>query len=440
MSVFDRLKGFFNKILGRDTKNDFEAMLEEANIPATELNSAPEPEPYVPIEMPEEELVPITKDGVLDATSRASVEIFKHNLEVLIQRTKEARKVENFMIIREDDFFPKGWKWDVLSKNTNLEKTSTTLSYELRKAYALREAGLDETVDMFGTKVPMASTDQIYEAMGKVDRTIGNVLLPSRFRSTKHYTINTPLEVTGNYNAVDTERDYIVIDKMDNFLKSGYGYSAAYHDAYLDVSHEGLPISKDAVVLIKDENFDRIMSDPERAKELSQRRVIRYKGETHLAINMVLTEMGTLPSTVGSRYAYYDLETQNIIDNSIRNLASENNLFFDRSHAGSGTKGHFSNYYDDKNQDFAEASREYIKFLIDKFPEQEEILDRYARLGRGAGDIVDQIGIDELLGAIDEYNEMASQRVAQTLETHNQERQSITPKMHKQFTRNGFFN
>ena len=29
-------------------------------------------------------------------------------------------------------------------------------------------------------------------------RQLGNILLPSRFRSTKHFTVNTPLEVTGN--------------------------------------------------------------------------------------------------------------------------------------------------------------------------------------------------------------------------------------------------
>ena len=91
-------------------------------------------ETYKSIELPKDELVSFS-DEVLDTNSRETIEKFKHNLEILIRRAKEKGKVDKFMLIREDDYFPYDWKWRVLSPNTNLEKVSTSLSYELRKAY-----------------------------------------------------------------------------------------------------------------------------------------------------------------------------------------------------------------------------------------------------------------------------------------------------------------
>jgi hypothetical protein len=354
MSILDKLKGLLNKIRKRNDENIFDILgLPDTNQEEKGSEGNGEPEVYVPIEFPENELVSFQlKDGVLDTNSRASEEILKHNLEVLVNQAKEAGKIDKFMLIREDDFFPHGWEWNVLSKNTNLEKEQTKLSYKLREQYALREAKHDGYSGM--------DSGQTYESKARVDKNIGSIMLPSRFRSTKHFTVNTPLEVTGDYNMVSTDRDYIIIDNMNGFLNSGYGYSVAYHDAYLDVSHEGLPISEEAVVLINDKNYNRIIEDSNVAEELAQRKVVRYKGETYLAVNMILSEMGALPSRIGFKYANYDKEIKDILDKSMRDLASENGLFFNKSHAGK--EEHFSNYYDDKNTDYQNEKREYIKY------------------------------------------------------------------------------
>lgn len=399
MGLLDVFKKIFDKITGKNN-SEVTPMLEA---PRT---IAPKPtmeEAYTPIELPENEIVPFSNEEVLDADSKASEDKLKHNLEILIKKAKEKGKLDKFMIIREDDFFPHGWQWDVLSKDTNLESGYTNLSLALKMAYAMREAD------------------------SKMNKTIGNFLFPSRFRSTKHFTVNTPLEITGDYNLVEAERDYIIIDNMAGFLNSGYAYSAAYHDAYLDVSHESLPISEEAVVLIKDENYERIMSDLNVANELTQRKVIRYKGETYAAINMVLTEMGVLPSTIGSKYAFYDQETKDIIDSSIKSLAKENGIFFDKSHGG--LKGHFSSYYDGKNNDYQNAVNDTIDFFKAKFPDHQEIFEQ-ASMQK----IVDTIGIDELLNAIEEYNDQAKEKLSKSLEQHKQDRASITPEMHEQFT------
>lgn len=439
MGFFNKLKEIAKKIF--KVKSDAEILDEilgtgGADVLIDQPQEVKEPEPYVPLDLPEGELVSLS-DGILDTESRASIEKFKHNLEILMKQTKEKGKVDKFMLIREDDFFPNDWEWRVLSKDTNLELESTSLSFELRQAYALEQSGIEPYKELMGIKMPNYTRDQGLEALSKVDKTLGSVLLPSRFRSTKHFTINTPLGVTGYYNSVSSDRDYIIMDSMNEFLKSGYGYSVAYHDAYLDVSHESLPISKDAIVLINDEKYERIMNDDKVASELAQRRVVRFKGDESIAISMILTEIGVLPSTVGLRYAQYDSELRDIVSASIKDLAEEHGLFYDRSHAGElkpDGGGHFSNYYDEKNTDYIKAMEQFVAFLRQKFPEQEELFPEYLTFNENnSQDIIAKLGTEALLEAIDEYNDVQRSKAEESLESYKQDRQSITPEIHDKF-------
>lgn len=382
---------------------------------------------------PENELVSFS-DEILDTTSTTSLKKFEHNLEILIKRAKQAGKIDKFVLIREDDFFPTDWEWRVLSKNTNLEKVCTPLSYELKKAYALEQIGIEPYMEIMGMKVPNTSDNQITQALSQInDKTFGSVVLPSRFRSTKHFTVNTALGVTGDYNTfVKINRDYIIMDDISTFLKSPYAYSVSYHDAYLDISHESLSISKDAVVLIDDEKYKKIMSNEKVANELAQRRIVRFKGDESKAINMILTEMGALPS----KNAYYDSEIYDILDTSMQELAEENGLFFDKNHGGELNlgNGHFSNYYDEKNQDYEEALKEFISFLRKKFPQQQDLFPEYLKFTpTNSMEIVETLGTADLLEAINEYNESASNRVIETLEEYKEDRKNITPEIHQQF-------
>ena len=431
MGIFDKLQHNLKKLQSKkdDKALDFSDAKEIEHQQHTY-------ETYQPIELPEDELVSFS-DEILDTNSRETIEKFKHNLEILIKRAKEKGKVDKFMLIREDDFFPDGWEWRVLSKNTNLEKVCTRLSYELRKAYALEQKGINPYSEIMGINIPNESYEPPIQDIADEDKTLGDILLPSRFRSTKHFTVNTPLEVTGNYNSVHTNRDYVIMDDVNEFLASEYGYSISYRDAYLDISHESLPISTGAIVLIGDENYDRIMSDEKIASQLAQRRVIRFKGDTDIAINMILTERGALPSQVSPQYADYDDEIRTILDSSIRELAEKNHLFFDKSHGGQlklDGGGHFSSYYDDKNQDYEKALNEFIRFLRQKFPEHEELLPEHLKLTENTSyEIVKKIGTTKLLEAIDEYNELASKRIEQTLEEYKKDRKNITPEIHQKF-------
>ena len=71
---------------------------------------------------------------------------------------------------------------------------------------------------------------------------------------------------------VEANRNFTVIDTLDNFLNSGYAYTADYKDAYLDVTHEGLKISEQAIVLISEDKYNTLINDPAIAEQLKNRR------------------------------------------------------------------------------------------------------------------------------------------------------------------------
>ena len=281
----------------------------------------------------------------------------------------------------------------------------------------------------------------------KVPLDIADIMLPSHFRSTKHFTLSTPLGVTGDYNAVKTGRNFIVFDKPDNLIKSGYAYSMADHDVYGDVSHEPIKISNDGFVLIDDEKYESLMQDDEIKQELEGKTVFRYKGDPTTAIAMALASHGALPTKcilpegIRSETLSYDSDLRDIMENSIKDMARENGLFYDKSHAGklSPEGGHFSNYYDDKNKDHFYAITEFVTFLREKFPEHAELLPEFLRLDHrddslGRLDkIIEGIGAQNLIDAIGEYNAKTIEKMDQSFKNYKEERRNITPEMHDKF-------
>lgn len=373
-------------------------------------------------------LVTIVKDGFLDTTLEESQRGLKYNISVLVEKAKKEKKIENFMIIREDDFFPVDWEWRVASKNTGVEKESFVLSRELRTEVALSNANIKTEFNGFSIPVSNKVTNELSK---KIDVDLGTINMPMRFRSTKHFTINTPLSATGKYNFVDVNRDFTIIDGIDNFLKSGYAYSVAYHDAYLDVSHEGLPISNDAIILINEEKYNDLKQNPLFIKQLNERKVVIFRGEQHLAINMILSQMGVLPSKVGFQYFEYDKEIEDIMKDSLKNLAEKHNLYFDKSHAALnnnpyGGKGHFSSYIDDKNNDFNESINEFLEFLRKKFPKYKDLID-FKALNESyySTKLIRKVGIYNLLNAIDEYNIKALDDFKKRFVSYKNDRKNI---------------
>ncbi len=368
------------------------------------------------------EIVQITTDGILDTHSQEALEKFKHNLEVLIKKAKENKKIDQFMIIRDDDFFPYDWEWRVSSKETSFEKVNIPFSFELKEQYAKEKAGLIKTLN--GINVPI-SEGQIKEAVSKVDKDFAAVYLPVRFRSTKHFTVNTPLEYTFDYNQVEANRNFTILDNITPFLDSSYGYSLAYHDAYLDVSHEALPISKEAIVLIEKKKYEKICKDVKVMEQLKARKVVIYEGEESLAVNMLLTEHGILPSKINEKYAVYDNELNAILENSIKDLAQKNHLLYDQAHGGKN--GHFTDLLDRKNKDFIGELNTFAAFLRKNFTEYEkEITDNALNDPNSSRRIIQKIGVDVLCKALKVYNQKMEEEIQKRQVNYKNERKALS--------------
>ncbi len=380
---------------------------------------------------PEDVLVKISEEE-LDTRSMENEIKFKHNLEVLIKRAKREKRVDKFFIIREDDIFPEDWKWRPCSYFTSLELESTILSSSLRERIA--EEKLPK-IKLGNIEVPH-NKEKINDELKNIDKTLGNVYMPSHFRSTKHFTINTPLGITGDYNLISPDKNFIIIDPIDNFLNSGYAYSVGYKDAYLDVAHEPLNISADAVVLIRKDKYDSLIENPTIAEQLKERRVIKFSGDEILAIDMVLTELGALPYRVGLDYAHYDETLEKILDSSIEGLAKRNNLHLNKSHSGAltPTGGHFSNYYDDRNFDYQKALNYFATFINNKFPEANFSFSFIYRADKvNVDNLINNVGVEKLLGAINEYNEMAIKKISEIKAEYLEDRKQITEEIHDLF-------
>lgn len=346
-------------------------------------------EPHV--SFPEGVMQTITNDNYIDTNSFVNRDKLRHNLKILIDEAKKKQSIDKFMLIRSDDHFPYDFTWYVSSKDTSLEMYASPLSV------AIKELMIDNNIDISDKEDYLLYTPQAY-------------------RSTKHFTVNTPLEVTGSYNAVASTRNFVILDNIDNFLSSGYGYSIDYSDAYLDVSHEGLKISKDAIILIEKDKYKELIKNDKFKDSIKDKKVILYVGEEYLAIDMLLSELGVLPSTIGFTYAQYDDEIKNILNRSIKELATKHHLLHGQSHGG--TNGHFTSNLDDINNGiFIDVDR-YYSFLKEKFPEYKEFIGKeFDPFEPGwlngsknniynTDSLIKAIGLDNLIKATKEYNQM----------------------------------
>ena len=373
----------------------------------------------------------ISENLFIDTTSPLAIAKYKNNLKLLVEDTKRKGFVEQFRLIRDDDYFPHNWEWRVGSKDTAIELDHTPISYAIRKCIAYQNMGID-----IKNSFLIPSMDKgLNEEISKIDKNIGSVISPVKFRSTKHFTVNTPLSYTGEYNFVEANRNFTVIDTLDNFLSSGYAYTADYKDAYLDVTHEGLKISEQAIVLISEDKYNTIINDPTIAEQLNNRRVIVYRGEEAVAINMILTENGILPARPGNKYMIYDDEIRTILESSMQRLCSINNIQYAKGHGNLfGKGGHFSDLYDGYNHDYEKSREDFLSFLLKSFPQAEGILNSQVyRDVSAAEDFVNLVGIEPLLNAISEYNGLVTQQYYERYQNYLYDRSSITPEISQMF-------
>ena len=368
---------------------------------------------------------------VLDTNDPATIQKYKDNLKVLSEQVKQDGFFSNFRLIREDNLFPYQWKWRVNSKDTYRTLARSNLCYCLRMAEAKKRLKGDHYTPEFTFEVPVRNKD-LNEEASKLGPFYGRVYEPVRFRSTKHFTINTPLAYTGEYNQVESNRLFTVIDTPDAFCESGYGYSADYKDAYLDITHEELPISKDAIVLINEANYPKIIRNARITEQLQDRRVILYRGEEATAINMILTDEGVMPYRPGGRFYEYDPELDSIMIDGMKKFCEVNHLDYAQNHGNLfGKGGHFSDFLDSSNQERDDFESEFCRFLKDCLPEYKQLFtDSFYQY---PDQVIQAVGHEKILDAVGAYNGWAAMDEVASRTRYDLERGMITPDIHELF-------
>jgi len=368
-----------------------------------------------------DEILEISTNEVLDTNSQEAIAKYKHNLRTLYKRLNETGQIDKLVILREDDYYPYDDNWIVASKQTMVENVNFALSTRLRERIALKKTNLYRKIG--NITVPPDEKER-EDALKKVDKNIASISLPAHFRSTKHFTINTALGTTGEYNGVSTDRNFTIIDDIDNLINSEYTYSIAPKDAYLDITHEPLKISSQSIVLINIDKYEILKQNQELMNQLKNKKVIIFKGDETLAINMVLTQIGVIPTRVGTKYfedtsGYASKKTEE----KLKQIAEEKGLLYDQSHAGE-KYGHFSNAFDEKNNDWNYSISELVTFLQQKFPNVAINSSSITKI-EAIDNLIDTVGEEQLLEAIHEYNKTVQENTRITRKKFIEERTNL---------------
>lgn len=385
-----------------------------------------------------EKLEQLEIGGFIDTENPETIQKYKDNLNYLADEIKNSGRQDKFMLIREDDNFPYGYKWELSSASTQVEAIKNPLTTAIRREIARSNHPESQSQSIgIGFMVPGLNDDsaQISEEASKLDPSVGVIYGPAHFRSTKHFTINTALGHTGSYNQVESNRNFTIIDTIDNFENSPYRYSLAYEDAYVDATHEQLEISEGATVLMSKERYEELKDNQELMDEIAKRKLVLYSGDESTAINMYLTELGIFPNNVGWNYHDYDQELVGILDDSIKKLAVETDTPYGLGHGNiNDAGGHFSSFFDDQNQDYYDWERGFLTILSNKFPDSKYAL-RVMSDYSAAEYFVAEAGLENVMTAIKEINDNYFNKVDAERQRYDKERASLSNE-DKQLMRN----
>lgn len=58
-------------------------------------------------------ILKISDQNIIDTEKKENIEKYKTNIQELIEETKENRKINKFVIIRNDDFIPENYTWTI---------------------------------------------------------------------------------------------------------------------------------------------------------------------------------------------------------------------------------------------------------------------------------------------------------------------------------------
>ncbi len=378
------------------------------------------------------ELNQISESNYIDTTNEESIQKYKKNLIALISETQQ-NGINRFVTIRNDDFFPESFEWLANCKHTYGDYFTIA---EYKTIASKETAATKNGIKGFLSK--LIGQDKMANSIYTLEKL--KMFLPVSFISTKHFTVNTALGLTGEYNGVPSNRVFTFIDDLEVFLTSGYGYSLSEKDAYCDVTHEPLKISPNAVVMVSVEDYKKLKNNTKIMNLLSKRKLIIFKGDRIRAINMFLTESGILPFRIEPEYDYlYSQELKEQIAAALQEKCQKYGLYYNHNHGGTQDSSHFTSLISDGDNGGKEVVSEFIRLInqsltesrtdIDELiPDQAELYSSlYSnRIQNNWDDIIAKIGIEKFKQLLNQFNKEQEEKTLQKREKYIEERKRIT--------------
>lgn len=365
-------------------------------------------------------IVPISSGNVIDTTSMDNIAKHIHNTEYLRSLAKETGNIGPLVTIRNDDILPSDFVWRENSSNTYGELRLSKFGIEL-KNYIVNNSIHKENTPFL---IPVSEEEKKRE-LSKFDKDFGKIYSGTKFRTTKHFTLNTPLGFTGSYNFVKSDRKYTIIDDATLLLNSPYTYTISGRDSYLDVTHEGLPISDSAIILISEDYFNEIKNDTSLLNKLLERNLMVYRGDLDMAINMIMSERGILPFRPGARMEYDD-ELEDIIASNLQSICNSHGYRYEIGHGNLfGQGGHFTDLIDTDANMVDTSLLSFIDFLNLNLNLDYEITLSMINDSNSLFKIFRDIGVDRIIELINYYNSYMKSSIDSSFSDYSVDRNNL---------------
>ena len=113
-------------------------------------------------------------------------------------------------------------------------------------------------------------------------------------------------------------------------------------------------------------------------------------------------------------------------------------MLYNKSHGGklSASGGHFSSYFDDQNNEFNQSINEFLVFLKNKFSSNTELINmRAIEDSSTSNKLIESIGANNLLDAINEFNILSNKSFKVRSKKFREDRKKLTPEISILFKR-----
>lgn len=193
-------------------------------------------------------------------------------------------------------------------------------------------------------------------------------------RQTIHFTING-LVSSHSYGAFDN-RNFIILDPLKHHISDKSLVNMRPEDTYFN---DDLYLSKDAVIMMPKELFEKLQQKPEIIQQLQQYNIASFEGDEKHAVDVLISRLGYKSfdiSNHGYRYYYGETEIDAIsrkrMTDFVYSFASEHNISSD-PHFGSELMVEDSNRRYEKG---FEVDYKHLCYLVDNCTLLDEIKEK----------------------------------------------------------------